>query len=57
MKNYLFLALFAAGLTFTSCEKCQTCTIAGIDTEYCSKDKDANDAFKTSCEQSGGTIK
>lgn len=37
-----FIICFAAVITFSSCNKCQDCTIDGITSEVCQDDFDSN---------------
>ncbi len=56
-KAILVLAVFAA-VGFSSCKKCDTCEGGSLDgEEYCESNDAARDAFKTTCEFAGGSIK
>ncbi len=56
-KSLLILAVIGLSVSFTSCKKCGTCVMDGIDTsgEVCQKDNKVwYDAMKKSCKDAGG---
>jgi|GEM_PF-4774552 len=57
LSTRVVLGLFVLGFVATSCskEKCYTCEVMTIkSTEVCTKDSDARDAAKKTCEAGGG---
>ena len=59
MKKLSLLAVAAVilSVSFSSCKKCVTCTIGGVESaEYCAK-KAARETWETACKAGGGTTK
>lgn len=57
-KVFLALAVVAFGFSFTSCKKCGTCVVGGVEgSEVCKNDVGdlAYDLSKSVCEAGGGT--
>ena len=57
-KVLLSAAVLAFAFSFTSCKKCGSCSVAGVEgTEICKGDvgQIAYDLSKSSCESGGGT--
>lgn len=54
MKRFLsIVCLSVFALTFTSCEKCVTCTTANDSQEFCSKNSTLRDTFASGLEIQG----
>ena len=60
MKRFVFIALFAASLSVTSCKKCTTCKIVTADyetteEEFCGSDTEVSD-FEQSFEDQAAEL-
>ncbi len=59
MKKLSLLAIAAVlvAVSFSSCKKCITCSIGGVEgSEVCGK-KSERTAYETTCKNAGGTVK